>query len=403
MRHNHQDNTASEITFRILIALSAVHFLNDALQALLSASYPILKDDLKLSFAQIGLITLVYQMAASVFQPFIGYSFDRKPSVWSLLFGMVFTMAGLIAIAFASDIVTVYFSVLLIGMGSSVTHPEAAKLTSLASGGKRGLAQSLFQVGGNLGGSFGPLLIAFFVSPFGRQYMSCFSILALLGIIIVIPVSKWHRRTLQVMAGNNREENQGIKSPFPMGKTVFTIVILSVLIFSKYIYMTGLYSYYTFYLIEKFGVTIQYSQILLFVFLSATAIGTMIGGSLSDRIGRKYVIWFSILGASPFALMMPHANLLWTIILSFCTGFILSSAFPAIVVYAQELLPGKLGLISGLFYGFAFGVAGIASAILGRIADLHGIETIYHLCAYMPLLGFVAWFLPDLRKGKERK
>ncbi|MDR0795461.1 MAG: MFS transporter [Tannerella sp.] len=389
--------------FRMLIALSAIHCLNDALQALLSASYPLLKADLQLSFAQIGLITLVYQLAASVFQPFIGFYFDKKPAVWSLYTGMIFTMTGLISIAFASDILMVYVSVFLIGLGSSVTHPEAAKLTSLAAGGKRGMAQSLFQVGGNLGGSFGPLLIAFFVSPFGRQYMSCFSLLALLGLIIVIPVSKWHKKTLQLMADKNGKVNQGDQPPFPIGKTVFSIVILSALIFSKYIYMTSLYSYYTFYLIEKFGITIQYSQILLFVFLSATAIGTMIGGSVSDKIGRKYVIWISILGASPFALMMPHANLLWTIILSFCTGFILSSAFPTIIVYAQELLPGKLGLISGLFYGFAFGVAGIASAILGKIADQHGIETIYHLCAYMPLLGLVAWFLPDLKKKRRTR
>jgi len=398
MKHSIQTTPISETTFRILIALSAIHFINDALQALLSASYPLLKDDLQISFAQIGLITLIYQLASSVFQPFIGFYFDKKPSIWSLPTGMLFTLTGLISLAFASQIYTVYIAVFLIGSGSSVTHPEAAKLTSMASGGKRGMAQSLFQVGGNFGGSLGPLLIAFFVSPFGRHYMACFSILSLVAFIVAIPVSKWYRRTLQLIAEKSRDKHKRIQTPFPLGKTVFSIIILLVLIFSKYVYMTSLYSYYTFYLIEKFGITIQYSQILLFVFLSATALGTMVGGPVSDKIGRKYVIWISILGASPFALMLPHVGLFWTVILSFCTGFVLSSAFPAIIVYAQELLPGKLGLISGLFYGFAFGIAGIASAVLGKMADAHGIESIYHLCAYMLLLGLIAWFLPDLKK-----
>jgi len=398
MKYSNQTSPISETTFRILIALSAIHFFNDALQSLLSASYPILKEDLHISFTQIGLITLVYQLSSSVFQPFVGFYFDKRPSIWSLPAGIMCTLTGLVSLAFASDILMVFMAVFLIGSGSSVVHPEAAKLTSMASGGKRGMAQSLFQVGGNFGGSLGPLLIAFFVSPFGRQYMACFSVLSFVAFIVAIPVCKWYRKTLRMIAEKGRDGNTGIQTPFPVGKTIFSIMILLVLIFSKYVYMTSLYSYYTFYLIEKFGVTIQYSQILLFVFLSATAIGTMAGGPISDKIGRKYVIWISILGASPFALLMPHAGLFWTIVLSFCTGFVLSSAFPAIIVYAQELLPGKLGLISGLFYGFAFGIAGIASAILGKMADAHGIESIYHLCAYMPLLGLIAWFLPDLRK-----
>ena len=401
MKKSNQIKPISETTFRILIALSAIHFLNDALQALLSASYPILKDDLQMSFAQIGLVTLVYQLALSVFQPIVGYYFDKRPSIWSLPGGMMFTLAGLVLLAFASDIRMVYMAVFLVGSGSSVIHPEAAKLTSMASGGKRGMAQSLFQVGGNFGGSLGPLLVAFFVSPFGRQYMAGFSVLSLVACVVAIPVCKWYRRTLQQIAQKGREQNGGRQTSFPMGKIVFAIVILLILIFSKYVYMTSLYSYYTFYLIEKFGVTIQYSQILLFVFLSATAIGTMAGGPISDKIGRKYVIWISILGASPFALLLPHAGLFWTIILSFCTGFVLSSAFPAIIVYAQELLPGKLGLISGLFYGFAFGIAGIASAILGKMADTQGVESVYHICAYMPLLGLIAWLLPDLKKSNK--
>jgi FSR family fosmidomycin resistance protein-like MFS transporter len=391
-------NPVSETTIRILIALSAIHFLNDSLQALISASYPLLKNDLLLSFGQIGLITLIYQLAASVFQPFLGYFFDKKPLVWSLPAGLMFTFSGLIALAFASDIRMVFISVFLVGMGSSVIHPEAAKLTSMASGGKRGMAQSFFQVGGNLGGAFGPLLAALFVSPYGREYIAGFSVVALLGIIVAAPVCRWYTRTLQAIIAKNRDGDSGMQPPFPPKKTIFAIVILLVLIFSKYVYMAGLYSYYTFYLIEKFGVTIQFSQILLFVFLSANAIGTLIGGPLSDKIGRKYVIWISILGASPFALLLPHADFLWTIILSFCAGLILSSAFPAIIVYAQELLPGKLGLVSGLFYGFAFGIAGIASAILGEIADSHGIESVFKLCAYLPLIGLIARFLPDLRK-----
>ena len=399
MKNSNQAQRISETTFRILMALSAIHFFNDALQALLAASYPILKDDLQISFAQIGLITLVYQLAASVFQPFVGYYFDEKPSIWSLPAAMMFTLIGLVLLAFASDIFMVYIAVILIGCGSSVTHPEAAKLTSMASGGKRGMAQSLFQVGGNFGGSLGPLLIAFFVSPFGRQYMACFAFLSLMALIVALPVCKWYRKTLLMIAEKGKEEKSERKTLFPLGKTVFSIVVLLVLIFSKYVYMTSLHSYYTFYLIEKFDVTIQNSQILLFVFLSATALGTIVGGPLSDKIGRKYVIWISILGASPFALLLPHVGLFWTVILSFCSGFILSSAFPAIIVYAQELLPGKLGLISGLFYGFAFGIAGIASAILGKMADIHGIESIYYLCAYMPLIGLVAWLLPDLKKG----
>jgi len=389
---------ATEISFRILVALSVIHCLNDTLQSLISASYPLLKIDLLLSFKQIGLITLVYQLSASVFQPFIGLYFDKKPFVWSLPTGMVFTFTGMISLAFASDINLIYVSVCFIGTGSSILHPEAAKMTSFASGGKRGLAQSFFQVGGNFGSSLGPLLIALFVSPYGRQNIAGFSILAVLAIIVMIPVCKWYKKTLQQffarkLAGNNEKQ-----SPFPRRKTIFSICILLALIFSKYVYTSSLFSFYTFYLIEKFNVTIQTSQIFLFVFSIATAIGTLIGGTLSDRIGRKYVIWISILGASPFALMMPHADLLWTVILSFCTSLILSSAFPAILVYAQELLPGKIGLMSGLFYGFAFGIAGMASAILGKLADIHGIEAIYHACAYMPLLGLITWFLPDLRK-----
>ena len=390
------------ITFRILVALSICHCLNDTLQSVISAVYPLFKEDLGLSFAQIGLITLVYQSAASVCQPLTGLFFDKWPSAWSLPTGMSFTLVGLLSLAFANTLPLVLCSVALVGIGSSVFHPEASRLTSLASGGKRGLAQSLFQVGGNLGGSLGPLLAAVFVAPYGRRHIALFTILAFTAIMVMIPVGHWYKSfLLRLRKAEGETLKTSVCRPLPMGKTVFSIAILLILIFSKYIYMASLTSYYTFSLIHKFGVSVQASQLYLFVFLIATAIGTLLGGPIGDRVGRKYVIWASILGAAPFTLIMPHVeNLYLTTILSFCVGLTLSSAFPAILVYAQELLPYKLGLISGLFFGFAFGVAGIASAVLGNMADRYGIEAVYNVCGYMPLIGLVTWFLPDLKKKR---
>ena len=390
------------ITFRILVALSICHCLNDTLQSVISAVYPLFKEDLGLSFAQIGLITLVYQSAASVCQPMTGLFFDKWPSAWSLPTGMSFTLVGLLSLAFANTLPLVLCSVALVGIGSSVFHPEASRLTSLASGGKRGLAQSLFQVGGNLGGSLGPLLAAVFVAPYGRRHIALFTILAFTAIMVMIPVGHWYKSfLLRLRKAEGETLKTSVSRPLPMGKTVFSIAILLILIFSKYIYMASLNSYYTFYLIHKFGVSVQASQLYLFVFLIATAIGTLLGGPIGDRVGRKYVIWASILGAAPFTLIMPHVeNLYLTTVLSFCVGLTLSSAFPAILVYAQELLPYKLGLISGLFFGFAFGVAGIASAVLGNMADRYGIEAVYNVCGYMPLIGLVTWFLPDLKKKR---
>ena len=390
------------ITFRILVALSICHCLNDTLQSVISAVYPLFKEDLGLSFAQIGLITLVYQSAASVCQPLTGLFFDKWPSAWSLPTGMSFTLVGLLSLAFANTLPLVLCSVALVGIGSSVFHPEASRLTSLASGGKRGLAQSLFQVGGNLGGSLGPLLAAVFVAPYGRRHIALFTILAFTAIMVMIPVGHWYKSfLLRLRKAEGEMLKTSVCRPLPMGKTVFSIAILLILIFSKYIYMASLNSYYTFYLIHKFGVSVQVSQLYLFVFLIATAIGTLLGGPIGDRVGRKYVIWASILGAAPFTLIMPHVeNLYLTTVLSFCVGLTLSSAFPAILVYAQELLPYKLGLISGLFFGFAFGVAGIASAVLGNMADRYGIEAVYNVCGYMPLIGLVTWFLPDLKKKR---
>lgn len=390
------------ITFRILVALSICHCLNDTLQSVISAVYPLFKEDLGLSFAQIGLITLVYQSAASVCQPLTGLFFDKWPSAWSLPTGMSFTLVGLLSLAFANTLPLVLCSVALVGIGSSVFHPEASRLTSLASGEKRGLAQSLFQVGGNLGGSLGPLLAAVFVAPYGRRHIALFTILAFTAIMVMIPVGHWYKSfLLRLRKAEGETLKTSVSRPLPMGKTVFSIAILLILIFSKYIYMASLNSYYTFYLIHKFGVSVQASQLYLFVFLIATAIGTLLGGPIGDRVGRKYVIWASILGAAPFTLIMPHVeNLYLTTVLSFCVGLTLSSAFPAILVYAQELLPYKLGLISGLFFGFAFGVAGIASAVLGNMADRYGIEAVYNVCGYMPLIGLVTWFLPDLKKKR---
>ena len=389
------------IAFPILIALSISHCLNDLLQAVISAVYPLFKEDLSLSFAQIGLITLVYQMSASVFQPLTGLIFDKRPIAWSLPIGMSFTLVGMLNLAFASNLHWLLASVFIIGIGSSVLHPEASRITFLASGGKRGLAQSLFQVGGNLGGSLGPLLVALLVAPYGRHYIALFAILALAAICAMFPICRWYRAYLNHLKKRPILARTYIERPLSPGKTVFAITILMILIFSKYIYMASLNSYYTFYLIHKFGVSVQASQLYLFVFLIATAIGTLLGGPIGDRVGRKYVIWASILGAAPFTLIMPHVeNLYLTAVLSFCVGLTLSSAFPAILMYAQELLPYKLGLISGLFFGFAFGVAGIASAVLGNMADRYGIEAVYNVCGYMPLIGLVTWFLPDLKQKR---
>lgn len=390
--------TSSEIALPVLIALSLSHCLNDLLQSLLAASYPLFKEDLALSFGQIGLITLVYQMAASVFQPLAGLFFDKRPFVWSLPAGMCFTLVGLLNLAFASNLHWVLVSVFLIGVGSSILHPEASRITSLASGGRRGFAQSVFQVGGNLGGSFGPLLMALLVTPYGRHNIAYFAIVAFVAILVMIPVCRWYKAYLRRVKWRPANAVRHAPMPLPHGRTFFAIAILLTLIFSKYIYMASLSSYYTFYLMHKFGVSVQQSQIFLFVFLLATAAGTLMGGPIGDRIGRKYVIWMSILGTAPFSILMPHVSLAWTVVLSFCVGFMLSSAFPAILLYAQELLPNKLGLISGLFFGFAFGIAGIASAVLGDMADHYGIEAVYNICAYMPLLGLVTWFLPDLKK-----
>ncbi|MDE6191913.1 MAG: MFS transporter [Muribaculum sp.] len=388
-------------TLHVLLALSAAHCLNDLLQSVITAVYPMLKTDLGINFTQIGLITLVYQLAASIFQPVVGYVFDKRPFVWSLPAGMISTSIGIVLLAYSNSLAGVLVAVFMIGLGSATLHPEASRITSLAGHERRGFAQSVFQVGGNFGGSIGPLLVALIVAPHDRRYIMWFLIFAGLCFCAMRPICKWYRGYLNSLKQADRRKEHHAVLPLSRGMTIFTIAVIVVLIFSKYIYMASLSSYYTFYLIDKFGVTVSQSQIFLFIFVVSTAAGTLVGGPIGDRYGRKPVIWISILGTAPFSLLMPHVNLPLTVILSFCAGFMLSSAFPAILLYAQELLPTKLGMISGLFFGFAFGVGGIASAVLGDFADRYGIEAIYNFCAYTPLLGIVAAFLPNLKKLKK--
>ncbi len=388
---------SNKIAINIVLCLAATHLINDLLQAILTASYPVLKDELSLSFTEIGLVTLVYQIAASVFQPIVGLFFDRNPKSHSLWIATTLTSIGLVGLALAPSIYYILPSVFIIGVGSATLHPEASRIASLASGGRRGLAQSTFQVGGNIGSSVGPLLVALIVAPNGRKAILWFLLFSVLAYVVAQPISRWFGDYLTQAKKEKKRMAVIQERPLSTNMTLVTLTILMILIFSKYIYMASLTSYYTFYLIEQFGVSIQTSQICLFIFLAATAMGTFVGGPVGDKIGRKYVIWISILGTAPFSLFMPHVGLIPTIILSFCAGFVLSSAFPAILLYAQELLPYRLGLVSGMFYGFAFGIAGISSAVLGHFIDIYGLKAIYDFCAFMPLLGLVAAFLPKLK------
>ncbi|MDR2887510.1 MAG: MFS transporter [Bacteroidales bacterium] len=391
----------NNITYTILLSLSLTHFMNDAFQSVLSAVYPILKDNLLLKFSQVGLITLVYQICASVFQPVFGFVFDKKPSPWYLVAGSASTCAGLFFLAYADSLFPVLVAVAIIGLGSSIIHPEASRLTHKASGGRHGLAQSIFQVGGNLGSSLGPLLVALIIAPYGQRYIVFFACAAFVAIFMKYHIFTWYGKMLKRIKTGTEPKAAVKANLLPRKTVVFSLCILLILIFSKYVYMASLTNFYTFYLIEKFGVTIQHSQFYLFAFLFAMALGTFVGGPVGDRIGRKYVIWVSILGTAPFTLLLPHVNLFWTCVLTIFIGFILSSAFSAILVYAQELMPSKVGLLSGLFFGTAFGIAGIAAAVLGNIADVRGIEYVYQICAFLPLLGIVTVFLPNVRLNRK--
>lgn len=391
----------SKTAFGILAALSLAHMLNDAMQSVLNAVYPLIRKTLELDFGQIGKIALVYQISASIFQPLLGYYLDKKPNAWFLPIGMLFTMGGLLGLAYSTSFEMAMCSVFFSGIGSSVLHPEASRLVSLASGGRKGLAQSVFQVGGSTGWAFGPLLAAFFVSTHEQKSIAVFSVFALIAIIGLIPVCRWYSAKLKEAKASANSAEAVIKPMLPKGTIIKVLGILLILLFSKYLYTASISNYYTFYLMEKFGVSLRMSQLFLFGFLFAAALGTLLGGPIGDRIGRRLVIWFSILGASPFALLMPHANLFWTFILSMFSGFIISSAFSAMLIYAQEILPMKVGMISGMFFGLAFGIAGISSALLGDLADLKGLEFVYDLCSCMPLMGIIAYFLPRVRNLRQ--
>ncbi len=396
------DNLSGKIALPILFAISFSHMLNDAMQSLIPAIYPNLKNLFNLDFVHIGLITLTFQLTASIFQPVIGYYTDKRPKPYSLAAGMAFTLAGLVLLSFSQSYGMILIAVGLIGVGSSVFHPEAARVAYLVSTEKRGTAQSIFQIGGRAGASIGPLLAALIITGSGISNIIWFSILALVAMVVLTKVGQWYKKVGSHIKHISSSRNVEVNTSIPKNKIFFSIFILLVLIFSKYFYIASISSYLTFYLISKFNISIQSSQLYLFVFSVAIVMGTLVGGPLSDRFGRKNIIWISILGSAPFTLLLPHANLFWTTILLICVGVILASAFPAILVYAQELLPGKVGMISGLFYGFAFGMGGIGSAVLGELADKTSIFFVYQVCAFLPLLGLLTGLLPNLKKEKQK-
>ena len=377
----------------ILLAISFSHLLNDMMQSLIPAMYPMLKSSYRLSFVQIGLLTFTYQITASLLQPVIGAFTDRKPKPYSLAVGMGFTLCGLLLLATAHNFGLLLVAAALVGTGSSVFHPESSRVARMASGGAHGLAQSIFQVGGNVGSAIGPLLAAFIVLPLGQRSVAWFGFAALLGIFVLTRVGHWAREHGFARLAP-RARKAGAAPALSSARVRAAIAVLLALIFSKYFYLASFTSYYTFYLIDHFAVGVRNAQIMLFTFLGAVALGTIFGGPLGDRFGRKIVIWGSILGVLPFTLLLPHANLLWTVVLTVPIGFILASAFPAIVVYAQELMPGKTGTVAGLFFGFAFGMGGIGAAVLGALADHTSIEFVYRICAWLPLVGLLAALLP---------
>ncbi|HSC37663.1 MAG TPA: MFS transporter, partial [Chitinophagaceae bacterium] len=380
---------AEKTVYPILFAISLSHLLNDMLQSVIPAIYPLIKTSFHLNFSDIGLVTLTYQLTASLLQPFVGLYTDRNPKPFSLAIGMSFSLVGLVCLALAPGYYWILLSVALIGVGSSIFHPESSRVAHLASGGKRGLAQSIFQLGGNAGSALGPLLAALIVVPFGQSSVMWFSLAALLAIFILFNIGKWYKTFAKPKIAKAAGIGHASLAPRRIG---LALLILVVLIFSKYFYLASMTSYYTFYLMDKFHLSVQSSQIHLFIFLGAVAAGTLAGGPLGDRFGRKYIIWISILGVAPFTLLLPYANLFWTTVLSVCIGVIIASAFSAILVYAQELVPGKVGMIAGLFFGFAFGMGGLGSAVLGKLADNTSINYVFHVCAFLPLIGILTGF-----------
>ncbi|SHL54872.1 MFS transporter [Flavobacterium saccharophilum] len=395
-----QPEVVQKTIYSILFIISFSHFINDLLQAVIPSVYPLFKEKFNLSFAQIGLITFTYQLTASILQPFVGMYTDKKSKPYSLVVGMTFTLAGLFFVSIADSFSYLLLAVSLIGVGSSVFHPESSRVAHLASGGKRGLAQSIFQLGGNAGSAVGPLLAALIVIPNGQSYIVWFCVIALIGIFALYRIAIWYTDHLEVKRRNKTTSQEVSTHQLSKRRVWLSLVILLVLIFSKYFYMASITSYYTFFLIDKFHLSIQQSQIYLFVFLGSVAAGTLMGGLIGDKFGRKYVIWISILGVAPFTLMLPYVSLFWIGILSVLIGVILSSAFSAILVYATELLPGKVGLVAGLFFGFAFGMGGLGSAVLGKLADVTSIEYVFKICAFLPLIGIIAGFLPNIESKK---
>lgn len=395
-----QPEIIQKTIYSILFIISFSHFINDLLQAVIPSVYPLFKEKFNLSFAQIGMITFTYQLTASILQPFVGMHTDKKSKPYSLVVGMSFTLLGLFFISVASSFIYLLVAVSFIGIGSSIFHPESSRVAHLASGGKRGLAQSIFQLGGNAGSAVGPLLAALIIIPHGQSYIIWFCLIALIGIFALYKIAIWYSEHLEIKRVNNTVTKEAVVHHLSKRRVWSSLVILLILIFSKYFYMASITSYYTFFLIDKFHVSIQESQIYLFVFLGSVAAGTLIGGMVGDKFGRKYVIWISILGVAPFTLMFPYVSLFWVGVLSVLIGLILSSAFSAILVYATELLPGKVGLVAGLFFGFAFGMGGLGSAILGKLADLTSIEYVFKICAFLPLIGVIAGFLPNIESKK---
>lgn len=386
--------------YSILVICGISHFLNDMIQSIIPSIYPILKDKFDFSFAQIGLITLVFQMTSSILQPFTGLYADKHPRPYALSIGMCFTLTGLLVLAFAEYYWAILIAVSVVGFGSSVFHPTASRVTQLASGGKKSLAQSIFQVGGNGGSALGPLLAALIVLPYGQHSISWFAIAAMLAALIMVRLGAWYKAKLQYVV-NHPLKTAGLNNNISKRAKYGALAILILLVFSKYFYTSCITSYFTFFLIDKFGVSVKASQLFLFVFLAAFAIGTVAGGMLGDKFGRKYVIWFSILGAAPFALAMPYVNLTWTIICCFLSGLIIASAFSSIVVYATDLMPDKVGMIAGIFFGLMFGLGGLGSAFFGWLADKTSIEYIFQVSSLLPLLGIIAGFLPNTQKTKN--
>jgi MFS transporter, FSR family, fosmidomycin resistance protein len=392
--HQQKSNTENTV-FAVLIAISVSHLLNDTIQSVIPAIYPILKHSFQLSFTQIGLITLAFQLTASLLQPFVGLYTDHRPKPYSLAIGMAFTLVGLLLLSRASNFPVILCAAALVGMGSSIFHPEASRLARMASGGRHGFAQSIFQVGGNAGTSLGPLLAAIIIVPRGQHSVGWFSVVALLAIVVLFNVGHWYKRNLSRLKPAAHSKARVGPSVASRKGVVWALAILIALMFSKFFYLSSMTNYFTFYLIGKFHLSVQEAQLHLFLFLFSVAAGTIIGGHLGDRFGRKYVIWGSILGVAPFTLMLPYASLLWTDALIVAIGLILSSAFSAILVYAQDLVPGKVGLVSGLFFGFAFGMGGIGSAVLGGLADHTSINFVFLVCSFLPLIGLLTAFLPE--------